>query len=115
MSRAAFDSEVLCLNLLRADAEDEVAAQIAACGLDAAEHWRPLGGIENNLSIAGNQQSNPTAALVEKLVNSIDSLLIREALLQGIPIESDAAPQTMAAAAATLFGLPDGSIARLAP
>ena len=84
----SFNAQRVCMDLLLADDEGQVVEILNRHGLDADCHWQPLGGIENNLSIAGNQQSCATAALVEKLVNSIDSLLILECLLRGIDPES---------------------------
>lgn len=109
------DFERICMDLVHADHEDEVAGILSHYGLDDEGHWTPLGAIENNLSIAGNQQSSPTAALVEKLVNSIDSLLLLECQLRGIQPESAEAPASMVVAAAELFKVPDGSIASLKP
>ena len=104
-----------CLDLVRADSEEEVMATLNRYGLNDSNPWTPLGDIENNLSIAANQQSCATAALVEKLVNSIDSLLILECLLRGIDPESRAAPPSMIDASAAFFGVPEGNIARLDP
>lgn len=109
------DFRKICNDLIRADHEDEVLGILAHYGLDDDRHWLPLGGIENNLSIAGNQQSSAAAAVVEKLVNSIDSLLLLECLRRGIDPESLAAPQTMTAASTLFFNVPDGNIARLRP
>lgn len=109
------DTQTLCLNLLRADHEDEIVDMLTRAGYWEGDFWRPLGDIENNLSIAGNQQSNATAALVEKLINSIDSMLVLECMRKGISPESNHAPQTMAKAAEELLGIPNGNIAQLTP
>jgi hypothetical protein len=109
------DFHAICADLIRADHEDEVLGILARHDLDADGQWLPLGGIENNLSIAGNQQSSAAAALVEKLVNSIDSLMLLECRRRGIDPESAAAPPTMTAASTLFFGIPDGNIARLRP
>ena len=111
----SFNAQRVCMDLLLADNEGQVLEILNRHGLDADCHWQPLGGIENNLSIAGNQQSCATAALVEKLVNSIDSLLILECLLRGTDVESRTAPPSMIEASAAFFGIPDGNIARLDP
>lgn len=42
------------------------------------ENWFPLGGDENKFPIVRNQQSNSIAALVEKVTNSIDAILVRK-------------------------------------
>lgn len=109
------DSRNLCLQLVRTDDEEEVHDILCREALNGAELWVPLGHIENNLSIAGNQQSSATAAQVEKLVNSIDSLLVRECLLRGIDPESVEAPDDMITAASSFFAVPNGNIASLKP
>src|SRR5438034_2263310 len=109
------DVHAICNDLIRADHEGEVRGILAHNGLDDDRHWVPLGGIENNLSIAGNQQSSAAAALVEKVVNSIDSLLLLECRRRGIDPESAAAPPTMTAASTLFFGVPEGNIAKLRP
>jgi len=109
------DFRKICNDLIRADYEGEVLGILAHHGLDDDRHWLPLGGIENNLSIAGNQQSSAAAAVIEKLVNSIDSLLLLECRRRGIDPESPAAPSTMTTASTLFFGVPEGNIARLRP
>ena len=109
------NAERICSDLVRADHEDEVLGILTHHGLDDDGLWLPLGGIENNLSIAGNQQSSATAALVEKLVNSIDSMLLSECLRRGIDPEGPEAPSSMVDAAMTYFGIPEGNIALLRP
>ncbi|MGH8010853.1 MAG: hypothetical protein ACREQ3_28025, partial [Candidatus Binatia bacterium] len=36
--------------------------------------WQPLGNIENNFAAVGNQQSDATAAMIEKVINGIDAV-----------------------------------------
>jgi len=66
----------LCLRLLKAPTEEDVVSTLRAIGFwDDRAVWRPYGDISNNRGVVGNQQSSPVAALVEKLVNSIDAVL----------------------------------------
>ena len=58
-------------------------------------NWHPLGGNENNYGVIENQQSAPIAALIEKITNSIDAILMKKCLEKGINPESDQAPGTM--------------------
>ena len=55
-------------------------------------NWYPLGpnlgSNQSNFSIVENQQSNPVAALVEKLTNAIDAILVRRCYEEGIQPES---------------------------
>lgn len=66
-------------------------------------NWSPLGGNENNFGVIENQQASPIAALIEKLTNSIDAILMRKCLEAGIDPKSPAAPQTMHQAIETFF------------
>ncbi len=59
------------------------------------ENWFPIGGNESNFSIIENQQSNPIAALVEKVTNSIDAILMKQCLLKNIDPKSKDAPKSM--------------------
>ena len=67
------------------------------------ENWCPLGGNENNFGIIENQQSNPIAALIEKITNSIDAVLMRKCLEAGIDPKSEEAPKSMEEAKAKFF------------
>lgn len=67
-------------------------------------NWKPIGGTESNFSIIENQQSNPIAALVEKVTNSIDAILMRKSLELGIDPKGENAPKSMDAAIETFFG-----------
>ena len=67
------------------------------------ENWYPLGGNENNFGIIENQQSNPIAALIEKITNSIDAVLMRRCLEADIDPKSEEAPKSMEEAKAKFF------------
>lgn len=58
-------------------------------------NWHPLGEIKNNIGVVKNQQSNPVAALVEKLTNSIDAILMRKCYEAGIDPKSPDAPRSI--------------------
>ncbi len=58
-------------------------------------NWHPYGDNESNFSVVENQQSNPVAALIEKLTNSIDALLMKKCYEAGIVPNSADAPKTM--------------------
>ena len=94
----------LCLALMHADSEADVISILQEANLwDDKRVWRLYGDRENNVSTIGNQQSKPDAALVEKLVNSVDARLMHECLRRGFNPESPAAPQTTVGA---IGGLP---------
>lgn len=102
--RALFD------RLLKADNEEQVTAILTDSALLTDDCWQPLGGIENNWSIAGNQQSDPAQALAEKLINCMDAVLLYECQKRGIDPTQAAAPQSMEEAAETFFGVKNGSL-----
>lgn len=57
----------------------------------AQSNWRPLGGETSNYGTVENQAADPVPALVEKLTNSIDALLMKRCYEEGInPISKDA-------------------------
>lgn len=94
----------LCLELMHADSEEQVVAILKVAGFwDDKRVWRLYGDRENNYSTIGNQQNKPDAALVEKIVNSVDARLTNECLVRGILPDSSAAPQTIREAAAKFF------------
>ena len=67
------------------------------------ENWYPLGENENNFGVIENQQSNPIAALIEKITNSIDAVLMKKCLEVGIDPKSEQAPKSMEEAKAKFF------------
>ena len=62
---------------------------------DDPDNWRPYGDNESNFSVVENQQANPVAALVEKLTNAIDALLMKKCYEAGIDPRSHEAPRNM--------------------
>lgn len=104
----------LCYDLLAAEEESKAIEILLRAGVwDDAGSWRVFGGQENNFSTIGNQQANAEAALVEKLVNSIDAVLTLECRRGGIDPEGDQAPRSIRDAVAQFFGIRDGRIAEL--
>jgi len=67
------------------------------------EHWHPLGGDENFFGIVRGQQSNPIAAIVEKVTNSIDALLMKKCYEVGIDPKAFDAPRNMEEALQKFF------------
>lgn len=107
--------EQLCMDLLRAEDEDEAIQLLDSYGysLANASAWHPLGENAGNFSTIGNQQEEGTAALVEKIVNSIDAVLLGECHAAGIAPESSAAPRTMQEAVDRFLGVKDGRLGAL--
>src|SRR2546425_3114198 len=99
------------------DSEDEADVErileSVGYGLENEDAWHPLGDMENNFSTVGNQQTEPTAALVEKIINGIDAILMASCYQRGIDPESQAAPQSMSAAVDQFFRVREGRLETL--
>ncbi len=97
-------NEELCMSLMHADTEDEVVTLLRMAGhWDDEASWRYLGDTDNNFGSIGNQQREPVAALIEKIINGVDARLVNECLLRDIDPASDAAPKDMRIAVAQFF------------
>jgi hypothetical protein len=108
------ETKELCLKLAAAETENEVITILQKAGYwDNQNAWRYYGDMENNYSQIGNQQSKPEAALVEKLVNSIDHILIKECRMRKLNPESEAAPQSISEATEKFFGIKNGILSNL--
>lgn len=96
--------KAFALSLLRADSETEVIEILSRAGYwDDPDAWRLIGDKDGNFSTVGNQQSRPEAALVEKIINSVDARLLNECLVQGTDPESQGAPRSIRHAISVLF------------
>lgn len=90
--------------LMSADSEAEVIQVLTDAGFWGEEAaWRDFGDDEGNWAIIGAQQSSPEAAMVEKIVNSIDARLMGACMEAGVAPEGPQAPQTIREAVATFF------------
>ena len=85
-------------------AHSEVAVTRALAQTQFELEWHPLGRNESNFGIIENQQASPIAALIEKVTNSIDAILLRRCLEQRIDPKSTRAPSTMSEAIERFFG-----------
>ena len=105
------NTKELAMRLASAETEDQVIKILKEEKLwDDMSRWSPFGGNENNLSIIGNQQSSADAALVEKLINSVDAVLMKECAIRGIDATSDQAPSSIADALEKFYGIRHGRI-----
>ena len=108
------DLVTLATTLSKMNNEDDVISYLVQENLwDDSAYWRPFGGNENNFSIIGNQQSAPDAALVEKIINSVDAVLVKESLLNGIDPESLTAPTSITDALVKFYNIRDGNLSNL--
>lgn len=103
--------------LLRAEDETEVEDIIRKAGYlnDNPDVWKPFGGLEMNWSQIGGQQAEPTPALVEKVINSIDAVLMAASYRAGIDPKGPEAPKSMAEAVEKFFKVKDGRLDNLDP
>ncbi len=85
--------------------------------LKNSDNWYPYGGKSkddrSNFGTFENQQNNSGAALVEKITNSIDALLLKKCKQNGIDPKSQDAPETMEQATDKFFHIPKGEIGEL--
>ena len=105
------DNKKLLLDLFNADSAEAVHNIILFYGLDEPTNWKPYGGNTNNAGTFENQQASPENALVEKLTNSIDAILMKECYIHGIDPKSktDAnVPKNMEDAINKFFGVSKG-------
>ena len=90
--------------LYKAQTETELNAIILSNSLFANnDNWYPLGGNDSNFGIVENQQASPVAAIVEKLTNSIDAILMKRCTEENIDPKSLLAPRTMQEAVEQFF------------
>lgn len=104
----------LCLALAYSDTEAEIVQILKDEGYwDNPKHWKFFANMENSFSIIGNQQALPESALVEKIINSIDAVLMAECLKRGVNPESKEAPQSIWKAVEDFFKIKGGFLYNL--
>lgn len=106
-----FDYKKLLLDFYNAPDSDSLYKLVVSYGLDTPEYWKPYGGNMNNAGTFENQQSSPENALVEKLTNSIDAILMKECMIRGIQTKdrkSSKVPETINAATKLFFNVDNG-------
>jgi len=81
---------------------------------DDPQNWKNYGNREKNWDTVGNQQGNAVGALLENVVNGIDSVLLRASEEAGLkdPRSTDA-PQGMIEAVERYFNVPGGRLSNL--
>jgi hypothetical protein len=106
--------KTLCIQLARSDSESEIIKILKDVGYwKADDAWRYYGDQENNFATIGNQQSRPEAALVEKLINSVDAVLMAECLKRGIDPTSNKAPSSIKEAQQEYFEINNGRLSNI--
>ena len=80
----------------RAETESDV-DQIISNHLEifSEGNWKPYGDESNYFAVIENQQDNPIAALIEKITNSIDAILMKRCYEERIDPRSKSAPRSI--------------------
>ena len=96
--------EQLFWDLYKAPVEAEVEKVLRHHSLlSSPANWRPYGGNESNFSVVENQQASPVPALIEKITNGIDAILMRRCVEEGINPRNPEAPRSIQAAVSRFF------------
>lgn len=85
----------LFAQLYDANTEDEIDGVIQGLSSTLSVSWTPYGDNESFFGVIENQQASPVPALVEKITNSIDAILMRRCLEDGIDPKGPAAPKSV--------------------
>lgn len=108
------DNKDLCISLANANTEKKVINLLKRNGFwDNEEHWAYYGNRENNFGTIGNQQKSPDTAIVEKIINAVDAVLVRECLRKNIDPESDDAPLSITEAQERFFEIKGGKLSNV--
>ena len=86
-----------------ADTEEELDSVIETLSGQERISWTPYGDNESYFGVIENQQASPVPALVEKITNSIDAILMRRCLEEGIDPKSGDAPKAVGEAIESFF------------
>src|SRR3989344_2529301 len=98
------NNKKIFLDILKCKTSEEIEKVIKQEKLDE-EGWLFYGGRSNNVGTVDGQMHDADNALMEKLTNSIDAILMRRCYEEGIhPRDRNTAPKTMAEAVEKFFG-----------
>lgn len=107
------NAECLLIDLIRANSEEKVKRIIDSHPLlSSPQYWMPYGS-QASIGTFHSQQDSPVAALTEKIINSIDALLMKECALRGIDPTDGSAPRSMRAAVEAFYGIKGGNYSEL--
>ncbi|RKZ30730.1 hypothetical protein DRQ36_04495 [bacterium] len=112
------EMEKLFWQLFNAESEEEVHKIVKRNPLLKDNgNWFPYGGRDindkTNFKTFENQQPHPLPALVEKITNSIDALLMKKCYMAGIDPTSPQAPKNMSEAVERFFGIKNGDFSEV--
>ena len=106
--------KTLFFDLFKANGEIEIKNIIERNSLlRNPNNWHPYGNDDSNFSVFDNQQPNAVSALIEKITNSIDSLLLKECKLKDIDPTKSVAPKSMSQAVEQFFDVKNGELGEI--
>ncbi|GAB5416063.1 MAG: hypothetical protein Crog4KO_13520 [Crocinitomicaceae bacterium] len=106
----------LLMSLIKSETEGEVESILTKVGLwNNKKAWRDYGDQDNNSGTMGAQQSRPETALVEKIINSVDSVLTAECIKYGDDPKGENAPRDIRSAVEKYFDIPTGMLSNVTP
>ena len=86
-------NEQILYELIRANSQEEVSELVNSHPFFKTCEWHHYGGMSNNFGFVNAQSPDPVGALVEKITNSVDALLVRKCREVYIDPASEQAPQ----------------------
>lgn len=95
--------KLLFFDFYKAATEAELEPEIEKAEMDFQISWVPYGNNESYFGVIENQQASPIPALVEKVTNSIDAILMKRCCEEGIDPKSSAAPKSLEDAVLKFF------------
>ena len=93
----------LFFKFYKASTETELEPVIEKAEKDFNVNWIPYGNNESYFGVIENQQASPIPALVEKITNSIDAILMKRCCEEGINPKSTNAPISIEDAISKFF------------
>ncbi|MCY3769057.1 MAG: hypothetical protein OXG56_06820 [Gammaproteobacteria bacterium] len=93
----------LFFDFYKAATEAELEPKIQKAEMDFHVRWVPYGNNESYFGVIENQQASPIPALVEKVTNSIDAILMKRCYEEGIDPKSSEAPKSIEDAVSKFF------------
>ena len=93
----------LFFRFYKTQTETELEPEIEKAEMDFNVSWVPYGDNESYFGVIENQQASPIPALVEKITNSIDAILMKRCYEEGIDPKSINAPISIEDAISIFF------------
>jgi len=108
------DLKELCLKLAYSESEQEVIDILMEQDLwENSENWKYFGEKENNYGEIGNQQSKADGALVEKIINSVDAVLMAENKIRKFDKPNYIEPKSIREATERFFNVEEGKLSNI--